>query len=75
VTALAAGTLKKTGAQFGIVIGEPARDPAGQASVWIALGSSPEEIKTSLVPMHGTGELAHASLVTQILDRLRGSTR
>jgi nicotinamide-nucleotide amidase len=69
--ALARAAQKRTRSQFVVAIGERGSDDAGKGSVWMAFGSSPDELEAEQVEVQGSGETAHANLVTQVLDRLR----
>ena len=71
IKTLGAAAQKLTGSTFAIVVGQVAREEDGKAFVWVAFGSAPDRWETQRVPVQGTGEMAHANLVTQILDRLR----
>lgn len=72
---LAKAAQKRTGSRFSIAIGESSTDEAGKSSVWMAFGSGADHLEVQRIPIQGSGELAHANLVTQILDRLRRQVR
>jgi len=71
----AAAAQKRTGSAFSVAISQSSRDDAGQAGVWVAFGPAPDNLQVQRVPVQGSSEMAHANLVTQILDRLRRHLR
>jgi len=75
IKGLARAAQKRTRSQFVVAISQPEREGAGKASVWMAFGLSPDNFEVQRVPVQGSGEMAHANLVTQVLDRLRRKLR
>jgi nicotinamide-nucleotide amidase len=57
--------------QWVVVVGEITRDTSGATGVWLGFGGPKRVWQTQWLRVQGAGETAHASLATQVLDRLR----
>jgi nicotinamide-nucleotide amidase len=57
--------------RWAVVVGEVERAADGSSFVWLGWGSAEGPWAVEKVSVSGSGETAHASLTTRILDRLR----
>lgn len=71
ITTLARAAQQHADADFVVAVGERSREENGKSSVLVAFGNAGDSLLIRSVPVQGNGELAHANLVTQVLDRLR----
>jgi nicotinamide-nucleotide amidase len=62
---------EKARSRWALVVSEVDWEAAGRGSVWMGLGWPGERWDAQRLPVQGTGETAHASLTTQILERVR----
>jgi nicotinamide-nucleotide amidase len=60
-----------THSQWAVVVSEITRDASGATSVWLGLGGPEDPWQTQSIRVQGAGETAHATLTTQVFDRLR----
>ena len=67
---IAAAAATDTGAQWVVVVGNVRQEGAGR-SVEVAFRQPDGRLQTQQFSQRGTGELARASLATQLLDQLR----
>ena len=56
---------------WGIAVGPIESEPGGARTVWLVVRFPDGRWETKRLLLQGTGELAHATLTTQILDHLR----
>jgi nicotinamide-nucleotide amidase len=66
---LAAGALAHS--QWAVVVSEITHETAGTAFVWLGVGWPNGRWEVQQVPVQAGGETAHATLTTQILERVR----
>lgn len=64
-----------TDSTYAIVIGQIERDPTGATNVQVVFKLPANRLETQIIPLRGTGELARASITTQLLDHLRRKLR
>jgi nicotinamide-nucleotide amidase len=68
---LALRTAHATGGDWAIVVGEVRRDQSGAGSMEVVFRRPDGSLETEPVSLRASGELAHARLTTELLDRLR----
>jgi hypothetical protein len=71
VKALGEAARRLSHSQWALVVGEVTRDPDGAGFVWLGLGLPDGRWEIQRVPAQAGGETAHASLTTQLLERVR----
>jgi len=71
VELLAATVAEAAGSSWALAVGEVRRGPSGNPMVAVAFRSPDGRVESETFAAGGTGELARANLVTQLVDRLR----
>lgn len=71
VELLAAAVAEAAGSSWALAVGEVRRGPSGNPMVAAAFRSPDGRVESETLAAGGTGELARANLVTQLVDRLR----
>ena len=71
VRGLGQAACKLAQSRWAVVVSEPGQDASGSSFVWLGWGSAEGGWEAQKIAVSGSGETAHASLTTQILDRLR----
>lgn len=71
VELLAAAVAEAAGSSWALAVGEVRPGPSGNPMVAVAFRSPDGRVENETLAAGGTGELARANLVTQLVDRLR----